>query len=137
MDWLIRKADAATRENEPGRPSALLLRHGTMTLRWYAPTGPDRQKPHAQDEIYVVASGQGSFALGRDEPGTRAVRGRGCDLRPRRLDPPFRGLFRRLRDLGGVLGPRGRRGTRYLTPPFISPQPAGIIVPCTSSAATR
>jgi oxalate decarboxylase/phosphoglucose isomerase-like protein (cupin superfamily) len=67
MDWLIRKADAASAPNEPGRPSALLLRHGTMTLRWYAPRGHDAQRPHAQDEIYLVAAGHGTFALGRDE----------------------------------------------------------------------
>lgn len=67
MDWLIRKADAAARENEPGRASALLLRHGTMTLRWYAPHERDPQTPHEQDEIYVVAAGSGTFALGPDE----------------------------------------------------------------------
>lgn len=67
MDWLIRKVEAAARENEPGRASALLLRHGTMTLRWYAPRGRDPQRPHGQDEIYIVASGQGTFALGREE----------------------------------------------------------------------
>ena len=67
MDWLIPKADAARAPNEPGRASALLLEHGTMTLRWYAPRGRDPQRPHDQDEIYVVASGHGTFALGRDE----------------------------------------------------------------------
>lgn len=67
MEWLIRKADARGRANEPGRASALLLKHGTMTLRWYAPEGSDPQRPHDQDEIYVVASGEGTFALGRDE----------------------------------------------------------------------
>ena len=67
MDWLVRQAEAAVAANEPGRASALLRRHGTMTLRWYAPKGHDPQSPHDQDEIYIVATGRGTFALGRDE----------------------------------------------------------------------
>jgi mannose-6-phosphate isomerase-like protein (cupin superfamily) len=67
MDWLIRQVEAAQAPVEPGRASALLMRHGTMTLRWYAPRGRDPQTPHDQDEIYVVVSGRGTFALGRDE----------------------------------------------------------------------
>jgi mannose-6-phosphate isomerase-like protein (cupin superfamily) len=47
--------------NQPGRLSALLLGHGTLELRYYAPRGEDKQTPHTQDEIYVIASGQGSF----------------------------------------------------------------------------
>lgn len=67
MKWLIEKARAQEAPNEAGRASALLLRHGTMSLRWYAPQGHDPQAPHTQDEIYVVAAGTGTFALGRDE----------------------------------------------------------------------
>ena len=67
MDWLVKKARAASAPNEPGRASARLLQHGTMTLRWYAPPGHDPQSPHDQDEIYVVAAGRGTFVLGRDE----------------------------------------------------------------------
>ena len=67
MEWLIRTARAARAPVEPGRASALLLAHGSMTLRWYAPRGRDPQQPHDQDEIYVVASGTGTFVLGQDE----------------------------------------------------------------------
>ncbi len=45
-----------------GFRSAELMRHGSMVLRWYAPTGSDPQTPHDQDEIYIVASGRGTFA---------------------------------------------------------------------------
>ena len=58
------KGAAAATPLEPGRLSALLLRHGTMTLRWYAPQGADPQTPHTQDEVYVVASGSGWFRHG-------------------------------------------------------------------------
>lgn len=46
----------------PGRRSALLMEHGSMTLRWYAPRGRDEQTPHDQDEIYIVVSGRGTFS---------------------------------------------------------------------------
>jgi mannose-6-phosphate isomerase-like protein (cupin superfamily) len=68
MDWLITLAQAKAAPIPEGARSALLMRHGTMTLRYYAPPkGRDPQTPHDQDEIYVVASGRGTFALGRDE----------------------------------------------------------------------
>jgi oxalate decarboxylase/phosphoglucose isomerase-like protein (cupin superfamily) len=67
MDWLIRRADAAKAPIPEGRRSAELITHGTMKLRYYAPEGHDPQTPHDQDEIYVVVSGSGTFALGRNE----------------------------------------------------------------------
>ncbi|MBN8890041.1 MAG: cupin [Acetobacteraceae bacterium SCN 69-10] len=50
----------------PGRASALLLAHGSLELRWYAPQGEDRQAPHSRDEVYVVASGSGWFRRGEE-----------------------------------------------------------------------
>ena len=40
------------------------MRHGTMSLRYYAPRGHDLQAPHDQDEIYIVASGHGTVLSG-------------------------------------------------------------------------
>jgi mannose-6-phosphate isomerase-like protein (cupin superfamily) len=65
--WLVTLADAKAARIPEGARSALLMQHGTMTLRYYAPRGRDPQTPHAQDEIYVVVAGSGTFALGRDE----------------------------------------------------------------------
>jgi mannose-6-phosphate isomerase-like protein (cupin superfamily) len=59
-DWLVTLAAAKTAPIPAGARSALLL-------RYYAPRGRDPQTPHEQDEIYIVASGSGTFALGRDE----------------------------------------------------------------------
>ena len=42
----------------------VLLEHGTMELGYYRPVGNDKQKPHAQDEIYIVHTGSGLFLLG-------------------------------------------------------------------------
>jgi mannose-6-phosphate isomerase-like protein (cupin superfamily) len=66
-DWLVTLAEAKVAPIPEGARSALLMQHGTMTLRYYAPRGRDPQTPHAQDEIYVVVAGSGTFALGRDE----------------------------------------------------------------------
>ena len=41
-----------------------LLRHGTMSVGLYMPSELDKQSPHEQDEVYIVASGSGTFALG-------------------------------------------------------------------------
>ena len=38
-----------------------LFRHGSLAVEFYAPPGADRQSPHARDEIYVVATGSGTF----------------------------------------------------------------------------
>jgi len=47
-----------------GRSSSLLLAHGSMQVRFYAPRGVDDQTPHTQDELYVVIQGSGSFVCG-------------------------------------------------------------------------
>ena len=46
---------------QEGRLSALLLSHGSLEVRWYAPHGTDPQLPHDRDEIYVVVSGTATF----------------------------------------------------------------------------
>ena len=47
-----------------GYRSSVLMQHGSMTLRYYAQRGSDLQTPHDQDELYVVASGRGTFFVG-------------------------------------------------------------------------
>jgi mannose-6-phosphate isomerase-like protein (cupin superfamily) len=50
-----------------GERSVELFRHGTLTVKLYAPRGNDPQTPHTRDEIYVVASGSGRFQRGSEE----------------------------------------------------------------------
>ena len=47
-----------------GRRSALIMEHGTMSVRLYTPEQIDNQSPHEQDELYVVESGDGWFING-------------------------------------------------------------------------
>lgn len=66
-DWLVTLAAAKAAPIPAGRRSAELMKHGTMTLRFYAPHGVDEQTPHDQDEIYIVQSGRGAVVSGPDE----------------------------------------------------------------------
>jgi mannose-6-phosphate isomerase-like protein (cupin superfamily) len=41
-----------------------LFRRGALSVELFAPRGVDTQKPHAQDELYLVARGHGEFVNG-------------------------------------------------------------------------
>lgn len=62
-DWLFQlKTVAAVLPDESSATRfADTFRHGTMRLGLYAPRGSDTQTPHAQDELYVVVAGSGTF----------------------------------------------------------------------------
>lgn len=52
-----------------GEHSASLLQRGTLNLKLSLPVRPNRQAPHAQDEVYVVVQGRGIlWHDGRREP---------------------------------------------------------------------
>src|SRR5437762_11142113 len=57
----ISLAQAVKAPLAPGETAAALMRHGSMRLLYYAPRGSDTQTPHQQDELYIVASGKGTF----------------------------------------------------------------------------
>lgn len=68
MTQPFRFTPADARAAFPADPAAqrfaYVLQHGTMKLGLYAQTDVDRQKPHAQDELYVIASGTADFLKG-------------------------------------------------------------------------
>ena len=66
-DWVVPLAVARSAPMPAGRRSAELMRHGSMTLRYYQPKGVDEQTPHDQDEIYIVVSGSGTVVYGPSE----------------------------------------------------------------------
>jgi mannose-6-phosphate isomerase-like protein (cupin superfamily) len=41
-----------------------VFKHGSLVVEMYKPDKIDKQKPHERDEIYVVASGTGTFING-------------------------------------------------------------------------
>lgn len=48
----------------PGNLAIPVLSHGSMIVEYYAPRGTDRQRPHTRDELYVIATGTGTFLNG-------------------------------------------------------------------------
>jgi len=50
-----------------GLPAALMRERGTLKLFLYQPRGIDHQPVHEQDEVYIVVSGSGTFAIGDSE----------------------------------------------------------------------
>jgi mannose-6-phosphate isomerase-like protein (cupin superfamily) len=42
------------------------MRQGTMRFLLFAPRGVDDQRPHTQDELYIVARGSGRFVRGAE-----------------------------------------------------------------------
>ena len=62
MKYHLTTEEAATQlAAEKEQVFTILLRHGTMQVEYFAPKDLDRQTPHKQDEIYIIASGQASF----------------------------------------------------------------------------
>ncbi|MBK7342186.1 MAG: cupin domain-containing protein [Saprospiraceae bacterium] len=55
--------DAIARLNETGLLFETFFRHGTLSVELYQPAGADHQQPHLQDEVYVVARGEGTFVV--------------------------------------------------------------------------
>lgn len=46
---------------------AEVFRRGSLSVELYRPRGHDPQTPHAQDELYVVVTGSGTFRCAGDE----------------------------------------------------------------------
>ena len=42
-------------------PFTVVMKHGTMTIEYFAPQEIDTQMPHKQDEIYIIIKGHGTF----------------------------------------------------------------------------
>ena len=42
-------------------PFTLVMKHGTMSIEYFAPDKVDTQTQHKQDEIYVIIKGDGFF----------------------------------------------------------------------------
>lgn len=60
-DWHVTARDGHRALPDEGARFATVFRHGTLAVEFYAPRGHDGQTPHTRDEVYVVASGTGTF----------------------------------------------------------------------------
>lgn len=52
---------------EEGRMSSLILENEDMQVRYYCPRNKDNQRPHKQDEVYIIAKGSGTFVRDYEE----------------------------------------------------------------------
>jgi mannose-6-phosphate isomerase-like protein (cupin superfamily) len=59
--WSAEAAMEVLKENPDGQPFVTLLENGKMYVEIYQPYKIDKQKPHDQDELYVVIEGSGIF----------------------------------------------------------------------------
>ena len=48
-------------KQETAKPFTVVMKHGTMSVEYFAPQKTDTQTPHAQDELYVIVRGHGHF----------------------------------------------------------------------------
>jgi mannose-6-phosphate isomerase-like protein (cupin superfamily) len=60
-DLRIALMEASARLAGEPEPFVTLFQRGDFSVELYAPRGTDNQKPHEQDEAYIVASGTGMF----------------------------------------------------------------------------
>lgn len=62
-NWLLSLAEVAGSLPSAAVPDRYVepLKHGTMRFGLYGPRQRDLQKPHRQDELYVIVSGSGDF----------------------------------------------------------------------------
>ena len=60
------KAVAQLRK-EASNQFVMLMKHENMSIEYFTPQKIDNQEPHIQDEIYVIASGSGTFYGGGDQ----------------------------------------------------------------------
>src|SRR5215510_2984036 len=52
-------------------PFTVMMKHGSMTVEYFAPQEIDTQTPHKQDEIYVIVKGHGTFYMNGERTSCR------------------------------------------------------------------
>lgn len=62
MKFKISPAEAKKQLSEGNEfPFTVVMKHGSMSIEYFAPEKADTQTPHKQDEIYVIIKGDGFF----------------------------------------------------------------------------
>lgn len=62
QNWLVTLEDARKKLEGTDAPFISFMRHGSMSVELYRPSGKDHQTPHKQDELYFIISGSGTFS---------------------------------------------------------------------------
>ena len=73
MDSALHPFAEIAKRLKKSAPFELVFETSEVSVELYAPVGTDEQKPHDRDELYIVASGTGTFSRGDEvvsfEPG--------------------------------------------------------------------
>lgn len=64
--WIFPYDEVLNQVKTGKKPFFEVFRRGSVSIELYAPDQIDRQQPHDQDEIYVVASGTGFFIKAKE-----------------------------------------------------------------------
>jgi mannose-6-phosphate isomerase-like protein (cupin superfamily) len=62
--WSLQEAAGLLPPAQTRPRSTAVYEHGSMLLKLFSPVQTDTQQPHTQDELYVVARGNGWFVNG-------------------------------------------------------------------------
>jgi mannose-6-phosphate isomerase-like protein (cupin superfamily) len=67
MKFKVTPAEAKAKLLEENEfPFIAVMKHGSMSVEYYAPVKTDMQTPHKQDELYVIIKGDGFFTRNRE-----------------------------------------------------------------------
>ncbi|MCW8195404.1 hypothetical protein F6455_11455 [Proteobacteria bacterium 005FR1] len=72
QDYMAKLPLPATEKWPEGVWDIEALRHGSMSLVLFAPTGKDYQSSHDQDELYIILKGSGVIEI-EDSPSSSLV----------------------------------------------------------------
>lgn len=64
LSELLSRIPGAPSEQWPqGERCALAFSHGSTSVGLHVPVGPDRQRPHKRDELYIIRNGTGRLIV--------------------------------------------------------------------------
>lgn len=65
-DIQVTLAQAAAKLSAEDPFNIVFDRGDDISVELYAPVGTDKQQPHERDELYIIASGHGTFSRGKE-----------------------------------------------------------------------
>ena len=65
--WLVSLTEATEQLTNKQKIYDRFIQHGTMHVGLYQPKSEDGQKPHQQDEVYIIMQGTGTFRNGKEK----------------------------------------------------------------------
>ena len=61
LKQLLEQTEFPRPDDPVGRAFTVMMKHGSMTIEYFAPQEVDTQTPHKQDEIHIIIKGHSRF----------------------------------------------------------------------------